>query len=157
MVSHCQHLHITLSILKSHSLFVKRSKCSFGQSQIEFLGYVINSKGVSADPAKIECTVNWPRPTTTKGLRGFLGLIGYYRKLVKDYGLIFQPLTILLKKGNFSWNTVAESAFELLKKVVTSTPMLVLPDFSKEFVVETDASDTGVRAVLMQEGRHVAF
>ncbi|XP_026434343.1 uncharacterized protein LOC113331919 [Papaver somniferum] len=131
MATHCQHLHIVLSSLHKHSLFVKRSKCSFCRPQIKHLGHIISREGVAADSGKIECMVNCPRPTTLKGLRGFLGLTGYYRRFVKGYGLISRPLTELLKKGNFVWNDVAELAFEQLKKVVTYTHVLILPDFTK--------------------------
>ncbi|XP_026410722.1 uncharacterized protein LOC113305945 [Papaver somniferum] len=101
METHLQHFSTAFSILKEHSLFAKFSKCSFGQSQIEYLGHIISSEGVAADPEKISCMVKWTIPTTLRYLRGFLGLTGYYRKFVNNYGLICKPLTDLLKKTNF--------------------------------------------------------
>lgn len=78
--SHLQHLRIVFETLKQHKLFVKKSKCSFGQARLEYFGHVVSSEGVSADKSKIDSMLSRPQPTTVKGLRGFLGLTGYYRK-----------------------------------------------------------------------------
>jgi len=91
----------------------------------------------------------WLRPTTLKALRGFLDLIGYYRRFVKRYGVISRPLTQLLKKDGFRWEPEAETTFEHLKKATSEASVLGLLDFSKPFVVEIDVCDNGVGAVLM--------
>lgn len=96
---------------------------------------------------------NWPKPKNLKQLRGFWGLKGYYRRFVANYATIVAPLTELLKKDNFVWDDKANDAFELLKHTMTVTPILRLPDFTKQFIVETDASNIGVGGVLMQDKR----
>jgi len=108
-------------------------------------------KGVAMDPEKIEAMMSWPSPKNRKAVRGFPGLIGYYRKFIKKYGELPRPLTQLLKKDVFGWSPLAEDSFEELKKAMTRAPVWALPDFSKGFVIECDACGSGIGAVLMQE------
>lgn len=154
---HYHHLMGVLEKMKAHQLYAKRSKCFFGQQQLEYLGHLISQEGVSTDPEKIKVMQEWPTPKNVKQLRGFLGLTGYYWRFVKDYGLISRPLTRLLKKGAYLWDQEADMTFKRLKEAMTSTPVLTLPDYGLPFVVETDASDVGLGAVLMQQGRPIAF
>ncbi|XP_026458410.1 uncharacterized protein LOC113358908 [Papaver somniferum] len=130
MDTHLKHSEITLSTLKKHTLFAKINKWSFGQDKVEYLGHIIFKEGVATDPVKIDCMLKWPTPVTLKELWGFVGLTGYYKKFMKNYEVICKPLTDLLKKDNFHWNTNAQVSLDTLKKAVTSTPVLVLPDFS---------------------------
>ena len=154
---HLIHLRTTFEILRSNTLYAKRSKCSFGDQHVEYLGHIISFNGVATDPKKIEAMLNWPVPTTIKQLRGFLGLIGYYRKFIKGYSLISKPLTDLLKKNAFQWNPKAEQAFITLKSVMTTAPVLALPNFQEQVIIETDALGVGIGAVLMQQGHPIAF
>ncbi|XP_050379620.1 uncharacterized protein LOC126796952 [Argentina anserina] len=154
---HLQHLKLIFERLRQHSLKAKASKCSFGVKQVEYLGHVISAQGVAVDPSKIECIKIWPQPKTLKQLRGFLGRAGYYRKYVQGFGMIAKPLTDMLKKDSFKWSEEAMAAFEALKHALISTPVLAFPDFTKEFVVECDASDRGIGVVLSQEGHPIAF
>ncbi|KAD2805006.1 hypothetical protein E3N88_38383 [Mikania micrantha] len=139
------------------ALMNSESKCSFAGTTIEYLGHVISGKGVQTDPPKICAIQQWAVPTNLKQLRGFLGLAGYYRRFIKAFGVMARPLTDLLKKDSFKCNEEAQVAFEILKQAFTTAPVLALPGFSKEFVVETDASSKGLGAVLMQEGHPIAF
>lgn len=157
LAEHLEHLEITLSLLQQHQLFAKKSKCRFACTEIEYLGHVISDQGVRADPIKLQSMVSWPQPKSIKSLRGFLGLTSYYRKFIRGYGSIAAPLTQLLKKNGFKWTEAATEAFLKLKEAVTNPPVLALPNFSKAFIIECDASSVGIGAVLMQEGKPIAY
>ena len=154
---HVQHVDKVLQLLEAHQLYAKPSKCFFGVQEVEYLGHIVSHEGVKADPNKIKAIKEWKIPTTLRHLRGFLGLTGYYRKFVKNYGRIATPLMALLKKDAFSWTPEATKAFEDLKQVMCIAPVLATPDFTKTFIVECDASGNGIDVVLMQEGRPIAF
>ena len=154
---HLKHLRLTFEMLRQHTLFAKRSKCSFGVREVEYLGHIIPEKGVATDPTKVEAIKHWPTPTTIKQLRGFLGLTGYYRRFVRQYGQISKPLTELSKKNAFQWDDMTHKAFDQLKEAMISAPVIATPNFSKPFTVETDASGVGIGVVLMQEGHPIDY
>ncbi|KAL4558063.1 hypothetical protein LXL04_036259 [Taraxacum kok-saghyz] len=154
---HLELLHSVLQLLQQHELVVNKKKSHFGIESVEYLGHIIDSRGVSMDPAKIKSVTEWPVPSNVKGVRGFLGLMGYYRKFIRGYGKIAQPLTELTKKDNYGWNLQAQEAFNTLKRCLTTAPVLALPDFAKPFEIECDASGKGLGAVLMQERRPIAY
>jgi hypothetical protein len=146
-----------LRLLSQHQLFLKQSKCPFGASEIEYLGHLVGKDGIRVDPKNIEAMQDWPHPKTLKILHGFLGLTGYYHKFFKNYRKIAAPLTDLLKKNSFTWTPTAAQDFQTLKMAMCTTLVLALPDFTKTFVLECDASGKGISIVLMQEGRPLAF
>jgi len=154
---HVQHLQLVLDLLHHHKFFAKLSKCIFAVARVEYLGHVISASGVTPDLDKIEAIINWPVPTTLTALRGFLGLTGVYRCFVRDYAIIAAPLTNLLKHTKFTWSLYAAEAFTKLKESMTTTPVLVLPDFTKVFQLDTNASAVAIGAVLSQDDHPLAF
>jgi len=154
---HLTHLQTVLQILADNELFAEESKCRFGVTQVDYLGHIISEQGVSVDPTKIQTVIEWPTPTTTKGVRRFLGLVGYYRKFIRHFGSIAAPLTRLLTNEGFHWNEEADMAFSKLKTTLTSSLVLRLPDFSQGFVVECDASGIRLGAILSQQDQPVAY
>ncbi|GAU27744.1 hypothetical protein TSUD_215550 [Trifolium subterraneum] len=156
-LEHIQHLHEVLTFLQEQGLVANKNKCHFGQQTVEYLGHLISGQGVSVDPNKVLSVTNWPTPRNVKGVRGFLGLTGYYRKFIKDYGKVAKPLTDMTKKDAFVWGVKAQEAFDTLKRNLTTAPVLALPDFTKDFIIECDASGGGIGAILMQDKRPVAY
>nr|GEV00618.1 putative mitochondrial protein [Tanacetum cinerariifolium] len=154
---HLQHLQEVLEVIRTHTLYAKQITYIFLAPQVEYLGHVLSAQGVAIDPSKIQAMATWPILTTLKQLRGFLGLIGYYRRFIKNYALINQPFTTLLRNNGFHWSTEAEVTFNQLKKAMMTTPVLALPNFEKEFVVKTDASGCGIGVVLHQDGHPIAY
>lgn len=148
---------MVLNILKQHQFVANGKKCAFGKHQVEYLGHVISKAGVAVDPAKVSSVLQWPVPKNVKGVRGFLGLTGYYRKFIANYGNIAKPLTELTKKDGFRWNVAAAEAFEKLKVAVTTAPVLAMPNFKFPFEIECDASGKGVGAVLLQSKHPIAY
>ncbi|XP_071740034.1 uncharacterized mitochondrial protein AtMg00860-like [Rutidosis leptorrhynchoides] len=123
MEDHLEHLRLVLQTMRSHTLFAKKSKCVFATPKVEYLCHVITAEGVATDPSKILAMQQWPKPKTLKQLMGFLGLTVYYRRFIKGYAQISQPLTKLLKKKGFVWTEEATTAFETLKQAMQQAPV----------------------------------
>ncbi|KAL4318204.1 hypothetical protein GQ457_18G013820 [Hibiscus cannabinus] len=147
-----------VTVLATERFCSKRSKCTFGQTKVEYLGHIISELGLVVDPTKVEAITKWPTPTNIREVRGFLGIVSYYRKFIKDFATIAAPISDLLRKGvQFEWTVEAQSAMDSLKQCLSSTPVLSLPDFTKPFQVETDASGIGIGAVLTQTCKPLAY
>ena len=155
---HAEHLRIVLTRLREHQLYAKFSKCEFWLKEVQFLGHVLSAEGVSVDPSKVKDVLDWKPPTTVHEVRSFLGLAGYYRRFIPDFSKVSKSITELLKNQvKFVWSSDCEKAFQTLKRLLTTAPVLAQPDIEKSFDVYCDASGIGIGCVLMQEGRVIAY
>jgi hypothetical protein len=138
---HEKHLRLVLEKLRSNKLYTKFSKCEFWLTKVAFLEHVVSAGGLSVDPGKVKDVLNWIPPTTTSEIQSFLGLAGYYRRLIKDFSKIAKPIEKLLEKNKaFEWTVECQASFEELRKCLTSAPVLVLPDLTKKFDIYCDVS-----------------
>ncbi|GJX70383.1 putative reverse transcriptase domain-containing protein [Tanacetum coccineum] len=138
---HEEHLKAILELLKKEKLYAKFSKCEFWIPKVQFLGHVIDSRGIHVDPAKIESIKDWASPKTPTEIRQFLGLAGYYRRFIEGFSKIAKSMTKLTQKGiKFDWGEKEENAFQLIKQKLCSAPILALPEGIENFVVYCDAS-----------------
>ena len=148
---HYNRLKTVLERLRSHNLRVKLAKCTIAAPQVAFLGHVVTVSGIMPDPAKIEAVNNITSPRNIRDIRSFLGLTGYYRKFIPGFSSIAMPLLQLTQKAaQFNWTHACEQVFQRLKHLLCSAPILAYSDFSQAFILQTDASDYGVGAVLSQ-------
>ncbi|KAI2659363.1 Transposon Tf2-8 polyprotein [Labeo rohita] len=152
MAEHRQHVQQVLHKLRQYQLYLKLEKCEFHQSSVYFLGYNISAEGVHMDQKKIDAILNWPPPSNVKELQRFLGFANFYRRFIQGYSSITAPLTSLLrgKPKHLTWNPAAHEAFQHLKHLFSTAPLLRHPDPGLPFTVEVDASTAGVGAVLSQ-------
>ena len=149
---HWDHLRKALQKLQDAKLYGRLHKCEFLKERVEYLGFEVSKDGVHASPEKVRAVVDWPRPQAVKDVRSFLGLASFYRRFIRGFSAIARPLTDLTKaKAKWTWGNEEETSFRRLKVALATAPVLVHPDFSKEFVVTTDASDYATGAVLQQD------
>ena len=157
---HWQRLTEVLQRLKKAGLKIKPSKCHLLCKSVRYLGYVVSEKGIAADADKIKCVENWPTPTDRESLRQFLGFASYYRKFIRNFADIAAPLHALTEKSKpWHWTERCDKAFVALKVKLASPPILSFPQFDRTFVVDADASQEGVGAVLshLDDGRVIAY
>jgi hypothetical protein len=148
---HQHHVRLVLERLRQSSLYAKLEKCVFNVEQVDFLGYVVGRYGVGLSSTKVDAVSSWPIPTNLNAVRKFLGLTNFYRRFVANYSAIAKPLTDLTKKDlTFTWTASQQFAFERLKSAITAEPILRHPNFDLPFILETDASDFALGAVLCQ-------
>jgi hypothetical protein len=155
---HLDHLRAIFDALCDARLFGNLEKCTFCKDRVSFLGYVVTLQGIEVDQAKVKAIHSWPVPTTVSQVRSFIGLAGFSRHFMKDFSTIAVPLHELTKKSvTFTWAASHQNAFDMLKDKSTHSPLLQLPDFSKTFELECDASGIGLGGVLLQESKPVAY
>ena len=156
--SHLQHIQAVLERIQEHGLTSHGDKCIIGCSEVSYLGHTFSKDGMSPDPSKISVISNWATPTSVSDVRRFLGLASYYRQYKRAFSSIAEPLHRLTDKGQpFIWDSNCQDAFIALKRCLMSAPILKSPNFDLEFTLFTDASDTGVGAVLQQGDQVVAY
>lgn len=149
---HVDHLNKVLGRLRNAGLTVKPSKVSFARDTLSFLGHVVSEKGVSVDHSRIQSVLDFPQPRDVKGISRFIGMINFFRKFIPNFAQRAAPLNCLRRKGvKFLWGPSQEAAFQDLKLSLCSAPVLAIPDFNREFIIQTDASSSAVGAVLLQE------
>ena len=159
---HIKRLEAVFQKLMAAGLKLKPTKCFFFRDEIEYLGHVVSGKGISTNPKKIEAVTKWPTPKTVYDVRSFLGFVGYYRRFIKNFSKITKPIRELItglenqskraaKKTYIEWTDLANAAFDNLKTMCVSTPILAYPDYQLPFTLHTDSSTDGLGAVLYQK------
>ena len=148
---HWDHLRIALDRLRRAKLYGRLHKCEFLKDNVDYLGFEVSQDGIHASPEKVKAVLDWPRPQSVHDIRSFLGLASYYRKFIKVFSQLAKPLTDLTReKIPWPWGDAEANSFTALKVAMATAPVLRLPDFEKQFVVTTNASDVAVGAILEQ-------
>ena len=135
--------------LAENDLFVKPEKCTFKATEVEFLGMTVRTEGIKMDQCKVSAILEWPAPKNDQGVRSFLGLVNFYQHFIQDYAKVAQPLNDLTKKDeSFFWRESQQEAFDKLKTIFITAPVLPFPDNNCQFCLESDASEFATGAVL---------
>ena len=149
---HLDHIKYVLTQLRNANLTVNLKKCSFAQTSMEYLGYVITSNGISINQEKLAPITDYPTPRTAKDVKRFVGLCGWYRQYIENFATVMEPLNRCLRKDiKFCWSHEQQIAFDRIKQCIVNATALALPNFDKQFILRTDSSDLGLGAVLAQE------
>ena len=148
---HLEHLKLVIERIEQAGLKLKPSKCSFVREEVEYLGHVLTPDGLKTNPRTVEAVREYPQPQNVKEVRQFLGLSSYYRRFIRNFAALAQPLTALTRNSViFEWTAECQEAFDSLKECLISAPVLCYPSFDVPFVLETDASIKGIGAILSQ-------
>jgi hypothetical protein len=151
LIDHNEKLRDVFERLKVNCLKIQPDKCEFLKHECMYLGHIVTEKGIKPDPAKVKTVLEYQVPQTNKNIKSFLGLSGYYRKFIESYSAKAKPLTNLLKKDiKFNWTDECQKSFDNLKQALCSEPILQYPDFTKPFILTTDASNKALGAILSQ-------
>ena len=149
---HLQNIQSVLQRLREAGLKLRPPKCSFFRKKVRYLGHTVTREGVAVDPDKVAKVMNWPTPTSAREVQQFLGLANYYRRFIQNFATKARPLHHLTEKSvHFKWTSECQEAFNALRTQLVSTPVLAYPDFTRPFLLDTDASDSGIGAVLSQQ------
>ena len=155
---HLIHLKYVLDVLRKERLFSNLKKCTFCTDKLVFFGFVVSARGIQVDEEKVRAIQDWPSPTSVSKVQSFHGLASFYRRFVKDLSSIAAPITEVIKKDvGFKWGEEQKKAFQFIKEKLTHAPLLTLLNFEKTFEVECDALGLAIGAILMQEGRPIAY
>ena len=148
---HAQHIHEVLQVLREHKLVVKSSKCHFSLEEVKLLGYIVSKDGITSDPEKVAAIRDMAPPTTIRGVRSFIGMVGYYRQLVPHFADIAVPLIKLTKQyARFRWDEECQKSWEKLRDALMSDSILAYPQLNKPYFLYTDASKHCVGSILCQ-------
>ncbi|XP_073459953.1 uncharacterized protein [Aquarana catesbeiana] len=148
---HRTHVKKVLYTLRKHGLYVKAEKCDFEKRSIQFLGLIISTDGVAMDPQKVQAILDWPAPFDKKGVQRFVDFANLYRRFVKNFSVIISPITqVTHQHTRFQWSSEAQLAFDKLKSMFISAPILQHADPALPYVLEVDASEVATGAVLSQ-------
>ena len=151
LATHQQHVRKVLQVLLDNDLYCKFSKCEFHVDHVEFLGYVVSPNGIEMNTKKIQSILEWEPPTSVTGVLSFVGFANFYRRFIRNFSKVVQPLTALTKKSvQFEWTVTAQNAFDSLKHLFITAPVLVYADTTRQFIIETDASAYALGCVLSQ-------
>ena len=156
VISHTFSEHLTMLAevfhrLRRAKLRINPDKCKFCVDELRYLGHIVSRDGIRTDPEKTKAIDQWPAPTTVRQVRQFLGIASWYRRFVENFATVAAPLVALTRKrAKWKWETPEQEAFEALKSRLTSSPILACPDFTRPFQFQTDASTSGLGAVLTQ-------
>jgi hypothetical protein len=148
---HEEYLWLVLQRLRESQLYAKQSKCEFWLKEVSFLGHIISKGGIFMDSSKIEDVLSWGMPENVSHILSFLGLVGYYLRFIEGFTKITKPMTELLSKDkDFKWSVECEASLQELKKKLTTSPVLMMPQIDKAFSIYYDSSTKGLGCVLMQ-------